>query len=272
MNVRVLDAAGNPTVLDGNDRGLDYGDGLFETLRVHDGKPVWWPEHFQRLQRGASVLGIPVPDEAAIAAHSIDLIAGRPQGVLKLVLTRGVGGRGYAPPAQPLATVLLTWHPLPEPEPDNGLNLRWCQLRLSEQPVLAGIKHLNRLENVLARAEWTDPDIHEALLCDTQGRLVCATAGNVFLFLDGCWQTPRLDRCGVAGIAREWLLRTIPNAMEAELTPESVQRSDALVVCNSVRGIRQARRLQDQAWPMGSVALALRQRLASAEPAFAILD
>jgi 4-amino-4-deoxychorismate lyase len=268
VNLLMLDGAGNSIALDGNDRGLVYGDGLFETMRIHDGRPVWWREHWQRLARGAGVLGIPVPDETAIAAQCMELIAGRSSGVLKLVLTRGVGGRGYAPPMPAQATVVLSWHPLPGPESGDGLNLRWCQLRLSEQPVLAGIKHLNRLENVMARAEWSDPDIHEGLLCDRQGRLICATAGNVFLHQDGRWLTPRLDRCGVAGIARGWLLEHVPGAAEAELGPEAVRRCDALVVCNSVRGIRPARWLGDQVWPISPAVVELRRLLAVVEPAF----
>jgi 4-amino-4-deoxychorismate lyase len=214
-------------------------------------------------------LGIPVPDETAIAAQCMELIAGRSSGVLKLVLTRGVGGRGYAAPSQPRATVVLSWHPLPELEPGDGLNLRWCQLRLSEQPLLAGIKHLNRLENVLARAEWSDPDVHEGLLCDAQGRLVSATSSNVLAHFDGCWQTPRMDRCGVAGIARGWLLENIPGAVEADLTQQEVRNSSALILCNSVRGIRQVRRLEAQIWPTSAAVIEVRRLLALAEPAFA---
>ena len=269
MNWRVFDSTGNPIIgIDGNDRGLAYGDGVFETLRVHAAQPIWWREHWQRLLRGASVLGIAAPDETAMLSQSLQLIAGRSQGVLKLLLTRGVGGRGYALPEKSSATVVLSWHPLPNAEPAEGLNLRWCQLRLSEQPVLAGIKHLNRLENVLARAEWNDPDIHEGLLLDAQDRLVCATAGNVFLYMDGGWQTPRLDRCGIAGIARQWILQNLPDAIETELTAEAVQRCDAMLVCNSVRGIRAVRRLENRVWPDHPNVIELRERLALAEPAF----
>lgn len=269
MNWRVFDSTGNPIIgIDGNDRGLAYGDGVFETMRVHAAQPVWWREHWQRLLCGASVLGISAPNEAAILSHSLQLIAGRSQGVLKLVLTRGVGGRGYALPEKSSATVVLSWHELPAAEPAEGLNLRWCQLRLSEQPVLAGIKHLNRLENVLARAECNDPDIHEGVLLDAQDRLVCVTAGNIFLHVDGCWQTPRLDRCGIAGIARHWILQNLPGAIETELTAETVQRCDAMLVCNSVRGVRAVRKLENLTWPCHRSVVELRERLALAEPAF----
>ncbi len=264
-----FDSSGHPLAgLDGNDRGLAYGDGVFETLRIDAGEAVWWREHWQRLIRGAATLALPMPDESAIAARSRELIAGRAQGVLKLVLTRGVGGRGYAPPAQAKATVLLSWHELPDAEPVNGLNVRWCSLRLSAQPALAGIKSLNRLENVLARAEWSDPAIHEGLLRDADDRLVCATASNVFVRHDGIWQTPRLDRCGVAGIARDWLLRNAPGAVEADLPAGRIESAEAVLLCNSVRGLRQVRRLGDRRWSADAGIADLRARLAAAEPAF----
>ena len=269
MNWRVLDAAGNRlTGLDGNDRGLAYGDGVFETMRIHAGQPVWWREHWQRMLRGASVLGLPVPDEAAIISQSLDLIAGRSQGVLKIILTRGAGGRGYAPPEPAQATVVLSWHPLPASEPTEGLNLRWCTMRLSAQPALAGIKHLNRLENVLARAEWNDPAIHEGLLKDAEGRVVGATASNIFVRLEGHWQTPRLDRCGIAGVARDWLLRSLPGAIETDLPADLIGSAEALLLCNSVRGLRQVRQLEGRRWPTDAGIAVLREQLASAEPAF----
>jgi len=146
--------------------------------------------------------------------------------------------------------------------------LRWCRLQLSEQSALAGIKHLNRLENVMARAEWHDPDIHEGLLCDARGRLVGATAGNVFLHLDGQWLTPPVDRSGVAGIARRWVLANVPGAAESILGAQDVGRCDALVICNSVRGIRPARRLDDREWSINPAVAELRRLLAVAEPAF----
>ena len=169
---------------------------------------------------------------------------------------------------QAQATVLISWHPLPDPEPAGGLNLRWCSLRLSSQPALAGIKSLNRLENVLARAEWTDPDIHEGLLCDANGQLVCATSSNVFVRVNGIWQTPRLDRCGIAGIARDWLLRNVPDAVEVDVPAGRVEAADAVLLCNSVRGLRQIRRLGDRQWPQDAGIADLRARLAAAEPAF----
>lgn len=251
------------------DRGLAYGDGLFETLRLHEGQPVWWQEHMQRLARGCEALGLAMPDAAWLRARVDELRAKAPgAGVLKLVLSRGEGGRGYAPPPRPRPTLILSLHDLPPPAPAEGLSLRWCDTRLAAQPALAGLKHLNRLEQVLARREWQDADIHEGLMLDGEGRVVCATAANLFALVDGHWLTPPVDRCGVAGICRRWLLAE-GLAREAVLERTEVEGAQALFLCNAVRGILPVRRLGGREWPAHPDLHALRQRLGRAVPAFA---
>ena len=196
----------------------------------------------------------------ALAATSTDERA-----VLKVVLTRGVGGRGYAPPAEPAPTAVLSLHGLPSTPAE--IAVRWCDLRLSLQPRLAGHKHLNRLEQVLARAEWDDPGVFEGLLCDADGRVAGATAANVFVRSHGRWLTPRVDRCGVAGVMRAWCLHAL-EAVEADLAPADVEGADAVFLCNAVRGILPVHRLGARRWPADASIDALRRRLAAAEPAF----
>ena len=241
--------------LDAADRGLAYGDGLFETALVHEGGVVWWPAHLARLAEGAARLRIPMPDVAWLASQLAGFTARAPaRAVLKLVLTRGVGGRGYAPPA----TV----------EPTLALSLRWCDTRMAVQPALAGLKHLNRLEQVLARAEWSDPAIDEGLMLDSDDRLGCATAANVFALCDGRWLTPPVHRRGVAGVARAWVLANEPAATEAELSRAQVESADALFLCNAVRGILPVGRLGDRSWAPHPALAALQRRLGRSEPAF----
>ena len=253
--------------LDPAERGLAYGDGLFTTLRLHAGQPVWWDAHVARLAHGAGRLGIAMPDAGWLRAEVDALVAGQGGGVLKLMLTRGAGGRGYRVPDQAAPTLVLSRHPLPPPV-SGPLVLRWCDLRMALQPALAGIKHLNRLEQVLARAEWQDEAIHEGLLLDAAGRVACATAANVFALVGGRWLTPRVDECGVAGIARAWVLANVPGAAEATLAPADVEGADALFLCNAVRGILPVGRLGERTWAPHP-ALAERQRqLGRAEPAF----
>jgi 4-amino-4-deoxychorismate lyase len=255
--------------LEPEDRGLAYGDGVFETLLVYQGEPVWWQEHWQRLLRGAARLRLPLPDENEVRHECMAMLAeADKRSVLKIVLTRGSSGRGYAPPLDATPTVVLSVHPAPV-RITQGLHLRWAKTTLAVQPALAGIKHLNRLEQVLARAEWSDFESDEALVCDGEGRVVGAIAANLFVLLDGRWRTPSVERCGVAGIARDWLLANIPKATVAELNPAEVSRADALFLCNSVRGILPVRRLGMREWPRDEAVAPLRAMLAAAQPAFA---
>jgi 4-amino-4-deoxychorismate lyase len=270
VSVRVLRGGEVASGVDAGDRGLAYGDGVFETLLVHQGQPVWWREHWDRLRRGAGMLGLPLPDEDLVRNETDALIAAAPRAVLKLILTRGPGGRGYAPSPEALPTVVLSLHAAPPPAPAAGLNLRWCRMSLAIQPALAGIKHLNRLEQVLARAEWNDPDLHEGLMCDSEGRVISATAANLFARIGGRWLTPRLQRCGIAGIARAWLLEHMPDAAEAELRRADIEQAEALFLCNSVRGILPVRRLEAREWAVVEAIVQIRRQLAEAQPALAI--
>ena len=222
--------------LDVADRGLAYGDGLFETLRLHRGALPWWPAHRARLLAGAARLALPTPDadwlDAQVAAFTA---AGEPDAVLKLQLTRGVGGRGYSPATATTPTLVLSRHALPAPT-TAPLHVRWCTLRLSRQPALAGLKHLNRLEQVLARAECDAAGTDEGLLLDTHDRLVGAVSANVFVFRDGAWLTPPVDDAGIAGITRAWVLAHA-DARVQPLSIADVESADAVFLCNAVRGI-----------------------------------
>jgi len=254
--------------LDPADRGLAYGDGLFETVRVSEGRLVWWPAHLHRLARGASTLGIPMPGEDWLCARIAEMLEAAPDdAVFKLILTRGAGGRGYA--AGMLApTVVLSLHAAPEPIAA-PLALRWCDTRMAIQPALAGLKHLNRLEQVLARREWTDPSIHEGLMLDTDGQVACATAANVFALVQGRWLTPPVDRRGVAGVARAWLLANVTHAGEAGFTRDTLESADALFLCSAVRGILPVGSLGQRQWAPHPALAELQHQLGRSEPAFA---
>jgi 4-amino-4-deoxychorismate lyase len=265
MDVRVYEGMRRVDAVSPADRGLAYGDGLFETMRAFGGDLPWWGRHWSRLQHGAAVLGIALPDEAFAARETKALLDGR-DGVAKLLLTRGTGARGYAPSAGP-ATLVLSRHDAPARR--MGITLRWCETRLATQPRLAGIKHCSRLEQVLARAEWpADEGADEGLVLDADGNVASAIAGNLFILRDGGWHTPLLDRCGVHGVMRGWALPVL-GAREARLAPADVEAADALFVCNAVRGILEVERLGERAWSPHPQVAALRERLALDHPAFA---
>ncbi|MDI5892251.1 aminodeoxychorismate lyase [Halomonas rhizosphaerae] len=241
-----------------DDRGVAYGDGLFETVLLRDGAPQLWAYHLARLARGCRVLGMPMPTQHDLERPLAQ--AGEGLAVLKLILTRGSGGRGYAPPAAP--DPRLRWQLSPF-VPDAarwkaGVRVRLCRLRLGLQPALAGLKHLNRLENVLARSEWSGADTAEGLLCDSEDRLVEATCMNLFWQRGGRLETPRLDRCGVAGTLRAVLLERLPIA-EVDAAPGVLASAEAVWLGNSVQGLWPVTRLDGpegearQRWTIGAV-------------------
>ncbi len=254
-----------------DDRGLAYGDGLFETLRGVDGTLPWWPRHWSRLQRGAERLHLTLPPEPLARSEAEDLL-GSGDGVVKLLLSRGGGGRGYTPPERPVPAWVLSLHPLP-PSTASVARVRWCRTRLSVQPALAGIKHCNRLEQVLARAEWTSaaesehPPAVEGLMRSMHGDVVCATAANLFVLAGGRWRTPVLDRCGVEGTMREWVLEQLP-VEQGRMGMAEVESADALVLANAVRGILQVIRLGERSWQPHAAVADLQRRLSAAHPAF----
>lgn len=268
MSAKVLHDGRVRLWLEPDDRGLAYGDGVFETLLVHQGQPVWWREHWDRLMRGVQVLGLPVPDQVLVRRESENLLVDSPRAVLKIIVTRGRGGRGYAAPADAIPTVILSRHeaPLPVQEP---VVLRWCQTALAIQPALAGIKHLNRLEQVLARAEWADPQIDDGIMCDTEDRVIGATSANLFALIGGRWLTPGVKRCGIAGTARAWVLGNVARAAEADLSSAEISHADALFLCNAVRGILPVRRLGLREWHGHGAIAEVQRQLAGVQPAFA---
>ncbi|QOY62140.1 aminodeoxychorismate lyase [Lysobacter sp. H21R4] len=266
-----------------DNRGLAYGDGLFETMRGAGGVLPWWERHWQRLQYGAERLQFPLPPEAPARAEAEQLLAGG-DGVVKLLLTRGSGGRGYMPPPHAEPVWILSRHPLPPPA-TALVTVRWCRTRLSLQPALAGIKHCNRLEQVLARAEVgsgeldgdgdgdgdgdSDGAASEGLMRSTDGDVVCATAANVFVLNGDRWSTPLIDRCGVEGTMRAWLLEQVA-VEQRRVSVEQVESANAVVLVNAVRGILQVGRLGDRSWAPHPAVSALCRTLASAHPAFTL--
>ena len=188
------------------DRGLAYGDGIFRTMRAVQGTIPFWTRHYRKLASDCAVLGIACPSEELVLRDLHEVLHSESDCVLKVIVTRGLGGRGYAVPLQSTATRIVASFPLPPPLAQyerSGVRVRWCQVRLSIQPRLAGVKHLNRLENVLARSEWNDSEIPEGLMLDTEAHVISGTHCNIFLLEHGRLVTPDLSRCGIAGVQRE---------------------------------------------------------------------
>lgn len=231
--------------LSAQDRGLHYGDGVFETLAVQQQQPLCRDKHYARLKTGCIRLGMECPPSDLLWSEAAQIYGDADFSVLKIILTRGQGGRGYRPPDKqnPLSRILASypWPDFPAKNPVAGVTIRFCNTRLGHNPQLAGIKHLNRLEQVLARGEWDDPEVAEGLMRDTQNNLIEGTMSNLFIISGNKLITPDLTGCGIAGITRECILALAENiglqTSITTMTDAELYAADEIFLCNSVIGI-----------------------------------
>jgi 4-amino-4-deoxychorismate lyase len=230
------------------DRGLNYGDGVFETILIHNRVPEFLHEHLQRLERACKRLSLSWDeslfhrDLTLLLAQAAPLL--RENSVLKILLTRGEGGRGYKVDPGSIATRILMLSPAPDYDfdPLAGVSVCICDTRLSINPGLAGLKHLSRIENVMARNEWQDNTVVEGLMMDVTGHLVEGTMSNVFLLSNGCLRTPALQRCGVEGIVRNLVIERLAPGLSIDLEVsdfyiDDLINADSVFITNSLIGI-----------------------------------
>jgi 4-amino-4-deoxychorismate lyase len=244
-------APGN--TINADDRGLAYGDGVFRTLRVQAGRPVCWERQYAKLQRDCGALKISCPSALVLSSELQQLGKTQPEGVAKIIITRGVSTRGYAPSAaQSETTRILGINPEPVFPADfvkSGVRMHVCKVRLGHQVLLAGIKHLNRLENVLAASEWQDKDVPEGLLCDIAGNVISGTRSNLFMLRGNILYTPNLSRCGVAGVQRDrvmdWSKQHGVPCKGADFHMEELVQADEIFLVNSVFGLWPVREVAD---------------------------
>lgn len=242
------------------DRGLAYGDGLFETILVHQGNPVFLARHLHRLQHGCIRLGMQL-DINALQQELLQVLAlpASRNSVVKVIVTRLAGGRGYRPGSSGCNRI-ITLHAAPDHQsrqPGQGIAMFVCKQRLARQPVLAGLKHLNRLEQVLASQEWPAETFMEGLMLDTEGLVIEGTRSNVFAVIYGKLLTPDLRHCGVAGVMRGVLLEKFAGDVGiASFTLDQLKRADELFVCNGINGVWPVTELhvEGQPWqyPLGA--------------------
>ena len=250
------------------DRAVMYGDGVFRTMRMDHGQIKCWPQQYQKLASDCQALDILCPARRTLEQELEQLAIDDPDCVVKIIVSRGEGGRGYRVPTSASPNRVVLSVPLPDfPKAywQDGVQLHLCEIRLSHQPRLAGIKHLNRLENVLARMEWTDPDVPEGLLLDAEGWVVEGTMSNIFMRLGNKLLTPDLSACGVNGLQRERILKHAPTL---GLTPTvshfnfpSLLQADEIFISNSLIGIWPVRQIAAVPITLGPTAPKLQQIL-----------
>ena len=247
------------------DRGTAYGHGLFETMLFSAAVVPLWQRHSSRLVADAPVLGLSISQISLDdnLAKFIDLLERQAQssGIIKLTVTAGSGGRGYASPANLAPQIICQFSPLPdklEQPRREGVVITQCQYSLPANPVLAGIKHLNRLDQVLARSEWAD-EYADGLMYSQEGMLIETTCANIFIKTasDG-WITPKLDQAGVRGVMRGLLLqelfaKTGLPVSEGEISRQQLATASELFICSSIRGLLPVTAINDLGhWAIGA--------------------
>ncbi|MFD3238225.1 aminodeoxychorismate lyase [Rahnella perminowiae] len=240
--------------LPASDRSVQFGDGCFTTARVSDGVIEFLSRHIDRLQRAASVLRIEGVDWAALEQEMV-LAAGQQQeAVVKAVVTRGQGGRGYsvAGCSAPTRIVSVSAYPVHyHAWRKQGVKLALSPVTLSKAPLLAGIKHLNRLEQVMIRMHLDQTEANEALVVDTSGCLVECCAANLFWRKGNQVFTPDLSQSGVDGIMRQHLIRvleaTSPRGVHiVSEPPGTLSDADEILICNALMPVLPVNQIDNQ--------------------------
>jgi len=250
--------------VDAQDRGLAYADGLFETMSVRDGNVERLALHLQRLGHGAGRLRIPLPDQDELTTRIRATAAGTERGVLKLIATRGCGPRGYAVPGVIVPTIILAATGTQTP-PARQISVAMLKTRLGENPALAGMKHLGRLEQVLGRLELDELRADEGLMLSSSGNVIGGTSRNLFAVFRDRLVTPLLDRAGIAGVMRRAIIDRCPElgieVEEADIRPGDLLAADEIFMTNALVGIQSVTRLDDHSFVSQSVAIRLRASL-----------
>ncbi len=252
------------------DRGLHYGDGLFETIAVNEGRALAWDRHIARLQSGCYRLGIECPDSRLLQHEAALVCVAGGRHVLKLIISRGQGGRGYGPPRDDSQTTrilsLYDWPEYPSEFEREGIEAAVCDMRLGCNPALAGLKHLNRLEQVLLRKELSTSGLAEAIVLDVNDNVIEGSMSNVFLVQGGTLSTPDLGASGVEGVIRGAILELAGSiGLECEIRSHSLDevfQADEVFFCNSIAGIWPVSRICQKNYKKGPLTGQLQQLLA----------
>lgn len=256
------------------DRGLQYGDGVFETIAYREGVAEFLDQHLARLMTGCELLAINF-EQIDLLRTELDTLFSEintESAVIKITVTRGVGGRGYFSDNSAMPTRIISSHPypvFPEHYQSDGVMLRFCEQTLSVNSRLAGIKHLNRLEQVLARNEWDDPDIAEGIMSDEEGNLIEGTMSNIFIVEGDTLFTPVVTRAGIAGVIRAQVIqlatRSGISVQERTITLQQLAEADEVFVCNSIIGIWPVSAISNKLYPVGFITQFIQKSLAESE-------
>ena len=256
-----------------SDRGFQYGDGIFETIAIRRGKPRLWNYHVDRLTRSCELLKLPVPSERELMKGVEDALAvsgvSPAYAIVKIIITAGTTERGYGRKEIAAPTVLyggFISKPPPTDAYENGVRTIICETQLARDSVFAGLKTLNRLEQVRARSEVVSDGAYEGLTMDADGNIICGTMSNVFFVQKNKITTPPLDRCGVEGVMRRHVIETLnQQGIDVELREtgrSDLTDADGLFLTNSQFGLMPVAECNEHRWSIGSITRELMANLA----------
>ena len=249
------------------DRGFQYGDGLFETIAVIDGRAPLWPRHLKRLQEGCLRLGLELPDGAVLEQEIAAVVENSGPQVVKVIVTRSNHGNGYFPASGKSTRIVYTrpWHRWSDEDYSSGVEIHLCENRLATGSPVAGLKHLNRLEQVIAADEIAKAGLSEGILCDGDGNVVEGLMSNIFWINGEVLSTPLVDRCGVAGVMRAEVMEVARKqgfvVKEVREKPDLLINADGIFLTNAVAGILPVRRVGGNHFDVAAVPYILRSEI-----------
>lgn len=246
------------------DRALHYGDGLFETMLLESEKIPFWDLHYRRLSESAQRLSIKCPDKAWFEKQLEAYLDLKKNLVIKILLSRGSGGRGLMLPDELTPNIYLLHYPYAKSDKIQHVKAIISEITLPKNKNLAGLKHLNRLDYVMATQALNRlPDYNEAILCDDDGYIIEGIVHNVFFVKNNEICTPDLSDCGVEGICRQLIIKKLKNknidVNIGRFSIESILTASECFFCNSVQGIRPVILIQDKVLGIGPVSQQLQQ-------------
>ena len=242
------------------DRAVQYGDGVFETIAVKENLLEFWKEHYQRLSKGCKVLKIKCPSEVFLKKEISKFLKKikKKKFILKIIISRGIGGRGYNPPKKTKSTRILgayNWPNYPERNFKKGIKMDICKTKLAMQPHLSEIKHLNRLEQIIARSEWQSKNISESIMLDFNDNVIEGTMSNIFGVKKNVFYTPVIKFSGIEGVMRNEILKLLKKNKEKykvkKIKFKEFLNFEEIFICNSIFGIWSVRQILKKKFPFG---------------------
>lgn len=228
------------TQIEIENRGLAYGDGLFTTAKIIDGRVQYLSSHVQRLLSGCKKLALFAPNKAALAEQLSQVAKQYNLAVLKVIITASSGGRGYARAIEPKNDIIIMVHDYPEHYDElaiEGITLGDSKQKIGINPMLCGLKHLNRLEQVLLRQELINMQEDDLVVTSINDEVIEATSANLFFWLNDTLCTPDITNSGVNGIMRQTILKHYPDTLIKKVSLAELANASAMFICNCVMGI-----------------------------------